>query len=261
MERDIRAAVAEGRTSVVTKLVGDDELIRANVLRKALDAGDSLVEEVLTNASRIIGLACQSVRHLVDPDVIVIGGGVIEACGPFMMPIVIETVHSDPLPGVREGGGVVQAQLGDDATLLGAVALARGFGHKRAVRAGELPPVRYPKIKYVTWGEVAVGKDTFNGDIYIRADAKVRGRKKKIAKEAYGTSHKLGSQELKKICKVRPEVLIIGTGKSGMLRLEPDGAKFLEERGIRVELRPSAEVAKVYNRTRGRKAALIHVTC
>ncbi len=127
IERDIRQAVSEGRPSLVTELAdGDLTLIRSRVLRKALDAGDEVVTEVMTRAAEVLGYACLTVRHLVDPEVIVLGGGVIEACGDFVVPIIRRIVDADRLPGAREGGHVVVSELGDDAVVLGAVALARG---------------------------------------------------------------------------------------------------------------------------------------
>ncbi len=126
IERDLREAVNNGRSSIVTELTGGDlTVIRSRVLRKALEAGDSLVTEVMQRAAEVLGYACLTVRHLIDPEVIVLGGGVIEACGDFVVPIARQIVEADRLPGAREGGRVVVSALGDDAVVLGAVALAR----------------------------------------------------------------------------------------------------------------------------------------
>ena len=76
---------------------------------------------------------------------IVLGGGVIEACSDFMMPIVENIVGRDRLPGARDGGQVLLSALGDDAVVLGAVALARklvGRSPFKSVRRG----ARYPEI-------------------------------------------------------------------------------------------------------------------
>ncbi|MDZ7617032.1 MAG: ROK family protein [Patescibacteria group bacterium] len=127
IERDIRQAIGEGRPSVVSELTnGDLDVIRSRVLRKALDANDAVVTEVMTRAAEVLGHACLTVRHLVDPEIIVLGGGVIEACGDFVVPIIRRIVAADGLAGAREGGQVVVSELGDDAVVLGAVALARG---------------------------------------------------------------------------------------------------------------------------------------
>ena len=79
----------------------------------------------MRRASEILGYACLTVRHLVDPDVIVLGGGVIEACGGFVLPIVRKIVAADALPGARKGGEIVESELGDDAVPLGAVVIAQ----------------------------------------------------------------------------------------------------------------------------------------
>ena len=125
IERDIRQAVDAGETTVLTELLdGDLSVIRSKALKKALNRDDPLVTRVMRRAAEVLGHACLTVRHLLDPEVIVIGGGVVEACGGFVMPIVEEVLASDALPGAKAGGKVVVSALGDDAGVLGAVALA-----------------------------------------------------------------------------------------------------------------------------------------
>ncbi len=262
IEREIRKGIAKGRQTIITQLVEDaDGPIKGKVLKKALKQADDLVTEVMSEASKILGYACLSVRHLIDPEVIVLGGGVIEACDFFIMPIVEEIVAADALPGARAGGRVLESELGDDAILLGAVALALGFGVDGPVRASELPLPDYPRIEYVASGEVSVGGRVFKSDIYIRGDGKVKKRNVKTAKQRYETSHKIGPEELEKVCKGRPDLVIIGTGHSAMVRLTKKGEAFLRERNIRLEMWPTPEALRAYNRADGRKAALIHVTC
>ena len=71
--------------------------------------------EIVRRAAEVLGYACLNVRHLIDPEVIVLGGGVIKACSDYMLPVVEETIGSDQLPGAREGGEVRLSALGDDA--------------------------------------------------------------------------------------------------------------------------------------------------
>lgn len=126
IERELRQAMAAGRETVLTEWLGNElAVIRSNQLRRALELGDSLVADVMRRAAEVLGYACLTVRHLIDPELIVLGGGVIEACGDFLLPIVRAVVASDRLRGARRGGEVVLSALGDDAVALGAVALAR----------------------------------------------------------------------------------------------------------------------------------------
>ena len=127
IERDLRAAMKAGRRTVLAKMLKSGRgPIRSGVLRDALAQGDRLVTEVLRRAAEVLGHACLTVRHLVDPEVIVLGGGVVEACGALVVPIVRGIVEGDRLSSARPGApGVVESALGDDAVAVGAVALAR----------------------------------------------------------------------------------------------------------------------------------------
>ncbi len=131
IERDIREAIAAGRESAVAELLGKEgRSIKSKALKRALKRKDPVVTEIMERAAEVLGHACLTVRHLLDPEVIVLGGGVIEACGKFVMPIVHRIVSGDALKGAKAPGRpagcrVVRSELGDDAVVLGAVALAR----------------------------------------------------------------------------------------------------------------------------------------
>jgi hypothetical protein len=185
----------------------------------------------------------------------------MEACSEFMMPIVENIVGSDRLRGARPGGRVLLSALGDDAVVLGAVALARTkvgrspFKKRFAVRPA------YPQIERFNFGEITVGRKTYSRDIFITVTGKVKNREKSEAKQQYGTSHIIGPKELEKVCAGGPEVLFIGAGKDGNLELTEDARRFLSQRAIRYELLPTGKVLDAYNKSKERKAALIHVTC
>lgn len=262
IERDIRAAVAAGRKTVLTELCqGDLSLIRSNALRKALEAEDPLAIEVMHRASEIIGYACLTIRHLIDPEVIVLGGGVIEACSDYMMPIIENIVGSDRLPGAREGGQVLLSALGDDAVVLGAVALARRLVGRNPFKRKYAVQPKYPQIMRAGFGDITIGKKNYNRDVYISVYGKVKKRKKWIAHELYGDAHMLGARELEEVCRGGPEILIVGSGKDGKLELTDDARRYLTQRSIKLELLATPQAVEAYNKSNQRKAAMIHVTC
>ena len=262
IERDIRAAIAAGRESVLTELCGGDlSVIRSGAIRRALEAEDKLVTEVVRRAAAVLGYACLTVRHLIDPEVIILGGGVIEACSDFILPIVENIVGSDRLPGARDGGRVLLSALGDDAVVLGAVALARKLAGRSPFKKRYYAPPKYPKIVKAVFGEVTVGRKTFRRDIYISVQGAVKKRDKAIAKEVYGNAHTIGPKELEKVCRGGPEVLFIGSGMEGRLELTEDAQRYLSQRSIQCEILSTPKVIDAYNKSRQRKAALIHVTC
>ena len=262
IERDIREAIAGGRTSVLTELAGGDlSVIRSGMIRKALDVEDELVTGVMRRAAEVLGYACVNVRHLIDPEAIVLGGGVVEACSDFIMPIVENIVGLDPLPGAREGGRVLLSALGDDAVVLGAVAAARKLVGRSPFKKRFLVKPRYPEITRIGFGEITVGKEAFSRDIYLTVSGKVKKREEGLAKELYGSAHTVGAKELEKVCKGGPEVLFVGAGKSGKVELTEDARRFLAQRAIKCEIQPTVKAVESYNKSKLRKATLMHITC
>ncbi|WP_162909418.1 ROK family protein [Aggregatilinea lenta] len=128
IERDIIGEIRAGRSSVLSDRVDLDATgqITSGVLKSALDQKDSLVTDILERAAYHLGIFTASVVNAIDPECIVYGGGLIEACGDHLLPIISDTmyrflirpVEPDKLP-------VLPAALGDNAVLLGAAMLAR----------------------------------------------------------------------------------------------------------------------------------------
>jgi glucokinase len=262
IERDIREAIAAGRSSVLTELAGGDlSVIRSGMIRKALDVEDELVTSVMRRAAEVLGYACVNVRHLIDPAAIVFGGGVIEACSDFIMPIVENIVGRDPLPGAREGGRVLLSALGDDAVVLGAVAAARKHVRRSPFKKRFTVHPKYPEITRIGFGEITVGRDTYSRDICISVSGRVKKRDEGLAKELYGSAHVIGPKELEKLCRGGPEVLFIGAGRAGEVQLTEDARRFLAQRSIKCEIQPTVKAVESYSKSKLRKAALIHVTC
>lgn len=260
IEVQLREAIKAGRKTVLTDLLhGDYSVIRSGALRQALDKHDPLVTEVMRRAAETLGNACLTIRHLIDPEVIILGGGVIEACSEFMVPIVEKIVGSDPFPGARPGGRVLLSALGDDAVVLGAVALARARVGRSPFKKRYAVSPSYPTISQAKSGEITVGPKTYNGDVYVMVNGKVKRRKEAVQEEA-PTAQQVGPKELEKVCAGGPEVLFVGTGQNGGMQLNDEAHRYLSQRSIDCTALPTAQVVDAYNKSKQRKAALIHVT-
>jgi len=260
MERDLRAAIAQGRQTVLSDLLGGDlGRIKSGKLAEALARGDDLVREVMGQASVVLGHACLTVRHLLDPEVIVIGGGVFEACGEFMFPIIQRIVEADRLPGAREGGKVFLSALEDDAVTLGAVALARRKVKRDPFKKKFTIAPDYPKLKRGQGGEVVVGDTVCHRDVYVRVNGIIK-KYKGFEKQAGGDGGRtVGPDDLGRICKGGPEVVFIAAGAGDDVRLTDEGEAFLKRRAIDVEVKPTDEAIEAYNRCDRRKAVVIPV--
>ncbi|MDD3275055.1 MAG: ROK family protein [Candidatus Omnitrophica bacterium] len=126
IERDIKQAAKRGEKTIITKLLDKKtDTLKSKILRKALKNHDNLTLEIVTAAAQQLGIACVSIRHIFDPEMIVLGGGVIEACGDFIIPIVKKKVEKDRFFSDIGECSIAPSELGDDAVVLGAVALAK----------------------------------------------------------------------------------------------------------------------------------------
>ena len=276
MEKAIRDGLAAGRESTITRYAGADR-IKSGALEDALVDGDELVTEVMTQAAHILAQGVLTLRHVLDPDMVIMGGGVIEACAEFMMPLIEAEVRASCMKGSRDTLQLAVSELEDDAVALGAAALveaaisdlpvyemqAAAAESEAAPEDGveEFEPVDYPLIDALEFGSVTVADEALPHDVHIRADGSVKKRKKKWARKDYGTSHVIGPRELKKTLKQAPELLIIGSGFDEMVRLADEGRALLEERGVRWELLPTPRAIEAWNEADGRRALLLHVTC
>jgi glucokinase len=120
--RGREAAAADPGSAILALAGGDAEAIKAETVIEARDDGDPAATEILRYAGDVLGRALVGVVNLLNPKLIAIGGGVGEAC-PSIGQRAAEIIGSEALAGRRDVR-VVQAELGNDAGILGAAALA-----------------------------------------------------------------------------------------------------------------------------------------
>lgn len=122
------AILLERRPSLLTELVENENYdnVRSSLLRTAWDRQDVIARQVLREAATYLGIAAGNLITLLGPNVIVLGGGVMQALGQELLPIVRETAaaHTFPTQSFKDTR-VELATLGDDAVALGAIAYAR----------------------------------------------------------------------------------------------------------------------------------------
>jgi len=124
--RKIYAAIKDGQKTVLTEMLGDDlNDLRSGDLRKAIRKGDKLVEGIVEEAAEYIGVAVANLINIFNPEVVVLGGGVIDALGDEMMAIIIETAEDYCMSGTSKGVQIIASKEGDDAGIIGAAVLAR----------------------------------------------------------------------------------------------------------------------------------------
>ena len=127
IERYIQDAIAQGQTSLVTNLMADRgrAMITSSVLADAFKAGDKVLLDAVAIAQRHLGHLIASCVNLIDPEVIIIGGGVIEKLGETYLGPVRKVAEQHYINKIGiETVRIVPAELGDYAGVVGAAVLA-----------------------------------------------------------------------------------------------------------------------------------------
>ena len=99
--------------------------IRSGAIADAVKAGDESVEQIVKHACYYLGMTVVTVVHLMAPDVIVFGGGLIEAMPKVMLPTIERIARKRVLDTFQDMFEIREAELGDDAAVMGAAALAQ----------------------------------------------------------------------------------------------------------------------------------------
>ena len=115
------------KKSVLSDLIKSNQRIKSGALKNAIDKKDKVVTQRITEACEVIGDVLGSVCNLMNFDMIVLGGGVIEALGDFMMPIIKLEFNNHVFDAAAKGVKIVPSKLGDDAAIYGGLALAEEF--------------------------------------------------------------------------------------------------------------------------------------
>ncbi len=126
MSAYIRQQVARGRESLMADAVADG-VFRSKKLVKALEAGDRVAEEAVDRACHWLAVATGSMINTFSPDLILYGGGVIEALGDLFLKKILAEVDRYCLPQIRSTVDIQIAALGDDSILYGNLAMIKGL--------------------------------------------------------------------------------------------------------------------------------------
>lgn len=103
----------------------DISKITSGKLAAAIEAGDEEIERIVHRAASLLGCGVATVVHLMAPDVIVLGGGLVEAMPDLYVETVRHSAEERVLGPYKNSFQIVAAELEDDAGVMGAAAWAR----------------------------------------------------------------------------------------------------------------------------------------
>ncbi len=98
--------------------------IRSRAISNSVSNGDAAVQKIVKNAAHYLGVAVGNMVNVLAPDVIVLGGGLVEAMPEILTEQVAESATATAMDVYKGSFEVIPASLGDDAAIMGAAAWA-----------------------------------------------------------------------------------------------------------------------------------------
>lgn len=99
--------------------------IRSGMISESVKQKDGTVEQIVRQAAFQLGTVIAGLVHVLAPDKIVLGGGLVEALPKLYQEEVNDALKQWLMPAYAKVSEVVIAELGDDAAIMGAAAWAK----------------------------------------------------------------------------------------------------------------------------------------
>jgi glucokinase len=101
-------------------------VFKSKDMKNAYEAGDEVMIEAIDRSCLYLAVATGNLVNMFSPEMVLFGGGVMEALGEVFLLKILAKVNAYCLPSVRESVRFAVAALGDDSILYGARALIIG---------------------------------------------------------------------------------------------------------------------------------------
>jgi glucokinase len=120
---ELAQAKLKEKKSLLNQWVNQGAILTPRLIVQAARKQDTIAVEIWKEIGTHLGVALASVVNLLNPEKIVIGGGVANA-GDLLLDVVRKTVKERAMKGPADSVRIVKAQLGEDAGIVGAAVLA-----------------------------------------------------------------------------------------------------------------------------------------
>ena len=122
MSSYILQQASRGRQSMLADRI-ENGVFKSKFLKKALKTGDAVTMEAVDRACHYLAVATGNMINTISPDIVVYGGGVMEAVGDLFMDKILAEVDRYCMPSIRSTVDLKKAALGDDSVIYGALAM------------------------------------------------------------------------------------------------------------------------------------------
>jgi len=119
-----------------------------------------------------------------------------------------------------------------------------------------------PHINSTDFGSITIDGKKYNQVLIVGNLVMERDYRK--LEDLFGTTHKIGDWEIEELLKENPEIVVVGTGQSGVMEVDDRFFKIVREKNIETIVDITPKAIQIYNqkiRDNKRVNALIHTTC
>jgi len=112
-------------------------------------------------------------------------------------------------------------------------------------------------IESYSFGNIVINGKKYTSDVIVFPNRVLDGWWRK-------EGHKLHIEDLEEVFKEKPEILVVGTGYSGLMRVPEEVKKYIESQGIEIIIENTRKAWKTFNKllSEGRRVvAALHLTC
>lgn len=121
-----KEAVREDLDTILVELsAGDPEKVDGRLISQAAEQGDLVAKDIWNKAGNYLGIGIANLLNILNPEMVVLGGGVMKA-GDLLMNPMIDSLKKYAFESAITSTKICQAVLGDDVGVKGAIAVALG---------------------------------------------------------------------------------------------------------------------------------------
>jgi hypothetical protein len=110
------------------------------------------------------------------------------------------------------------------------------------------------KINSFHFGSLTINNKTYKNDMTIHWDGELNPRE---------SSHTVSKEDMIDFLLKGPEVIVVGTGIAGNVKIDKDAENFLRLKNVELIIKKTPEAVEEFNKISKQKKviALMHVTC
>ena len=127
LSKDAVALSAAGKAPTIMKEAGTDFAnFKSKVFKKAVGNEDEAIQKIVDRGAYMLGIGLANFVNIFNPELIILGGGLVEKLGKPYLKIAEETMRKHAMEALSRDVSIEIAKLGDDAVVIGAAGAIRG---------------------------------------------------------------------------------------------------------------------------------------